>query len=146
MIPARITVAAVVSHEERFLLVREQSDQQMVINQPAGHLELGEDLVSAVIRETLEETAWHIQPTHLLGIYRWTNPVSELTYLRFAFVAERLYHVPEQPLDQGIIEALWLNLAEVEAARAIWRSPMVMRCITDYLAGKRYPLTLLNEL
>lgn len=120
-----ITVAAVIEENGRFLLVEENNGQGIgVYNQPAGHLEQGESLSEAVIRETLEETAYHIKPTHLLGVYRW-RPNAARTYLRFAFIARCLSKAAGQSLDQGILRAEWFTLREIEALREKHRSPMV---------------------
>lgn len=138
-----VTVAAVIERDGKFLLVEEQTSQGVRFNQPAGHLEAGESLTAAVIRETLEESAFHFQPQHLLGIYRWHAPESDTTYLRFAFVGEIIDHEPERVLDEGILQAVWLSPAEIRANQAAHRSPLILRCVEDYLAGKRYPIDLL---
>ena len=142
----RITVAAVIEKEGRFLLVEERSGEEIVYNQPAGHLEMGESLLDAVTRETREETAWRFRPTALLGVYRWTSPKNQTTYLRFSFTGECLGHDPDQALDSDIIRTWWLSRDEVVARTAQLRSPLVMRCIDDYLAGKRYPLALYADI
>lgn len=141
-----VTVAAIVERDGRFLLVEEETEAGIVINQPAGHLEEHEGLLDAVMRETLEETGWHFRPTELLGVYRWRSPKSGVTYLRFAFRGELGRHEPERPLDAGILRALWLTPDEVRATQARHRSPQVARCVDDYLAGKRYPLSCVSEL
>lgn len=138
-----VTVAAVVERDGKFLLVEEETEAGLAFNQPAGHLEEGEKLVDAVVREALEETAWHFRPTHLVGIYHWKHPAKDVTYLRFAFGGELLQHEPQRPLDAGIVAARWLSLDEVRATQARHRSPLVLRCIEDALAGRRYPLDLL---
>lgn len=138
-----VTVAAVVQRDGRFLLVEEETDAGLAFNQPAGHLEPGESLVAAVVREALEETAYHFKPTHLVGIYNWRHPTKELTYLRFAFGGELRGWEAERRLDDGIVGARWLTLDEVQATQARHRSPLVRRCIEDLLAGKSYPLDLL---
>jgi 8-oxo-dGTP pyrophosphatase MutT (NUDIX family) len=140
-----VTVAAVVERDGRFLLVEEQTEDGIRLNQPAGHLENGESLLAAVVREALEESAYTIEPSHLLGIYRWREPGPGRTYLRFAFAAKILAHAPERRLDTGIIRALWLDYLGVTAAAAQHRSPLVQRCIEDYRAGIRYPLDLLLD-
>jgi len=117
-----------------------------VLNQPAGHLDEGESLLEAVVRETLEETAWRIEPQALLGVYRWQYPARQLTYLRFAFIARALEHEPERKLDHGIVRALWLTADEIRAARSRHRSPQVERCLEDYLSGQHFPLAILKEL
>lgn len=142
----RITVGAVIEREGRFLLVEEQSGESTVYNQPAGHLETGENLLEAVARETREETAWQFRPTALLGIYHWASPKNQVTYLRFCFTGECLNHDPHQALDKGIIRTWWLAREEVAALTPRLRSPLVMRCIDDYLSGKRYPLTLYTDI
>lgn len=141
-----VTVAAIVERDGRFLLVEEEADGALVLNQPAGHLDEGESLLEAVVRETLEETAWHFVPEALVGVYRWPHPAKGITYLRFAFAGQLLRHEPQRALDHGIVRVLWLTRAE--AARQVHRhrSPQVLRCIDDYLAGERYPLASLKDL
>ncbi len=138
----RITVAAVIEQDGRFLLVEEQSGERTVYNQPAGHLETGESLLEAAVRETREESAWRFQPTALVGVYHWLSPENGVTYLRFCFTGECLDHDPQQALDSGIIRTWWLTRDELLERSAQHRSPLVLRCIDDYRAGKRYPLTL----
>ena len=141
-----VTVATVAQREGRFLLVEERSTHgRLVLNQPAGHLEEGETLLHAVIRETLEESAWHFDPEGLVGLYRWTTPRGR-TYLRAAFHGTVRDHQPNRPLDKEIIRALWMSRDEVAEHHERLRSPMVLRCIDDYLAGHRYPLSLLHDL
>ena len=140
-----VTVAAVVERNNRFLIVEEESDRQLVYNQPAGHLDEGESLINAVVRETLEETAWSFIPEALVGIYRWQNPGNRNTYLRICFTGHCTEHDPGRPLDEGIMQALWLSRSELIATERL-RSPMVLRCIDDYLGGQRYPLDLLTDI
>jgi 8-oxo-dGTP pyrophosphatase MutT (NUDIX family) len=135
-----VTVAAVVERDGKFLLVEEETDDGLAFNQPAGHLEQGESLVAAVIRETREETAYDFRPTHLVGIYHWQHPRKDLTYLRFAFAGELRGFDPGRRLDTGIVAARWLSFDEVVAVQERHRSPLVRRCIDDLLAGRRYPL------
>lgn len=141
-----VVVAAIIEREGKFLLVEEEADGQLVLNQPAGHLDEGESLLAAVMRETLEETAWHFTPESLLGVYRWPHPTKSLTYLRFAFIGQVTRHEPERSLDHGIARALWLTPDEIRAQRQRHRSPQVERCLNDYLAGQRYSLELLKDL
>ena len=124
-------------------MVEERQNNQIVINQPAGHLEAGESLQAAVIRETLEETAWQFQPEAIIGIYRWVHPEMAQTYLRVSYTGTITQHYPDQALDDGILSAQWLNRDEL--LKQPLRSPMVMRCIDDYLAGHRYPLSLCDD-
>jgi len=142
-----VTVAAVVERDGRFLLVEEQTADGVRLNQPAGHLDPGESLLAAAARETLEETAFTFTPRHLVGVYLWraASPPAgaEVTYLRFAFCGALGALDPDRPLDDGILRTLWLTPAEIAARAAEHRSPLVQRCIDDYLAGARYSLDLL---
>jgi ADP-ribose pyrophosphatase YjhB (NUDIX family) len=144
-----ITVAAVIERGGKFLLVEEEDEGRIVYNQPAGHLEQRESLVEGCRREVLEESAWHFRPRELVGIYRWSRPglgaEPGVTYLRFAFCGELHRHEPERKLDAGIVRAVWLDLDEIRALSARHRSPLVLRCIEDYLAGRRYALELLTD-
>lgn len=140
-----VVVAAIVEREGKFLLVEEEAEGEIVLNQPAGHLDEGETLLAACVRETLEETAWQIEPEALLGVYRWPHPQKPVTYLRFAFIARPVRHDPRRALDHGIVRALWLSADDIRGNRARHRSPQVERCLDDYLAGQRYPLDLLKE-
>lgn len=141
----RATVAAVVEQDGRFLMVEEQVDGGLRLNQPAGHLEDGESLLQAVIRETLEETAWHFRPEALVGIYRWRHPGGE-TFLRFAFTGTVHDQDSSRPLDPDIRRTLWLDRDTLIAQQPQLRSPLVLRCVEDYLSGLRYPLELLQDL
>ena len=138
-----VTVAAVIQRDGKFLLVEEETEAGLAFNQPAGHLEEGEALIDAVVRETLEETAYHFKPTHLVGIYNWKHPTKDVTYLRFAFGGELRGFEAERKLDDGIVAARWLTLGEIRATQARHRSPLILRCVEDQLAGKSYPLDLL---
>jgi 8-oxo-dGTP pyrophosphatase MutT (NUDIX family) len=140
-----VVVAAIVERDGRFLLVEEEADGKVVLNQPAGHLDDGETLIDAVVRETLEETAWHIEPTALLGVYRWAHPTRNVTYMRFAFIARPLRDESGRALDHGCLRAVWMTPDEIRAAHARHRSPQVQRCLDDYLAGTCYPLDVLKE-
>jgi 8-oxo-dGTP pyrophosphatase MutT (NUDIX family) len=136
-----VTVAAVVERDGRFLLVEELIRGRRVFNQPAGHLEDGESLLHAVIRETAEETAWRFSPQWLVGTYLWRNPRTGHSTLRFAFSGEVDAHAPERPLDPPIIAVHWLAHGEILKRRTRLRSPLVLRCVEDYLAGQRVALT-----
>lgn len=138
-----VTVAAVIERDGRFLLVEEQTDQGLMFNQPAGHLEAEESLAAGAARETLEETAYEFTPEHLIGIYRWRHPDRSITYLRFAFAGRLGTHHEDRPLDTGIVRAVWLTPDEIRANRDRHRSPLVVRCMEDYLHGMRAPLDLL---
>ncbi len=140
-----VTVAAIVERGGRFLLVEEETDRGRVFNQPAGHLDPDETLLQAVVRETLEETACVFEPAALLGIYQYRQRDSDVTYLRFAFTGEVTAQQEGRALDHGIVRAVWLTPDEIRASAGRHRSPLVMRCIEDYLAGQRYPLKLLHH-
>jgi len=140
-----VTVAALVEREGKFLMVEECIDGQTVLNQPAGHLEAGESFIEAVIRETREETAWRFIPDALTGIYHWLHPDNGDTFLRHCYAGTVTDHQPEQALDDGIIRALWLSREELEQQQNL-RSPMVLKCIDDYLADQRYPLELIKDM
>ncbi len=140
-----VVVAAIIERDGRFLLVEEETDSGILFNQPAGHLEEGELLLDAVRRETFEETAHHFEPEFLLGIYHWRHPTKNRTYLRFAFTGKVTGHDPDARLDKGILRAVWMTPAEIEASRMRHRSPFVDQCVADYLSGRRFPLDLINE-
>lgn len=140
-----VTVAAVIEKDGKFLLVEEHTSQGLKFNQPAGHLEPDESLISGVSREALEETAYEFEPQYLVGIYRWHSQASDITYLRFAFGGRIKAHHPERPLDEGIVEAKWMTPDEIRATQNRHRSPLILRCVEDYLAGKRYPLEILTH-
>jgi NADH pyrophosphatase NudC (nudix superfamily) len=137
-----LTVAAIIESNQRFLLIEEQSEGLIVFNQPAGHWDEGETLIEAVIRETLEESAWHFNPEAIVGLYQYTSPAN-LTYLRICFCGQPVSHDPHRPLDVNISRALWLSREEIIQLPNL-RSPMVLHCIDDYLKGIRYPLSLIS--
>ncbi len=139
-----VTVATVVERDGRFLYVEELIRGQLVINQPAGHLDPGETLVDAAIRETLEETAWQVQLQALVAVYQWRNPIDNGDVVRFTFAAVPLAELPGRTLDTGIERAVWLDRAELVAQTARLRSPLVLRSLDDYLAGMRIPLSALR--
>ena len=140
-----VTVAAIVERDQKFLLVEENADNHIVFNQPAGHLEKDESLIGAVKREVLEETAWEFIPRAIVGFYMYPDQHSDITYLRLCFSGTCENHHPEQALDDGIIQAVWLNKEEIKENEDKMRSPMVTQCIDDYLSGKKYPLDLINS-
>ncbi len=140
-----VTVACVIEREGRFLLVEEETGDGLRLNQPAGHLEPNESIVDAVVRETLEETAYDFAPKQLIGVYRWTKPAGNLGYLRFTFSGELGKHHAERSLDTGIVRALWLSKDEILASADRHRSPLVVRCVEDYLTGKRYAIDALID-
>jgi 8-oxo-dGTP pyrophosphatase MutT (NUDIX family) len=135
-----ITVAAVAQTDGRFLIVEERINRRLLFNQPAGHVERGETLLEAVVREAREETAWGFQPEALLGVYQWRNPSNGRLILRFAFCGSVADHDATQRLDRGIVRTHWLDANELQAQESRLRSPLVLRCVHDYLAGRRQPL------
>lgn len=142
-----VTVAAVVERDGRFLLVEEDTPDGVRLNQPAGHLDPGESVLEGCVRETLEETAHAFTPTHLLGVYQFRAGAAagdeDITYLRFAFVGTLGARVPGRALDAGIVRTLWLTPQQIRACSGRHRSPLVMKCVEDYLRGQRFPLQLL---
>lgn len=139
-----VTVATIVEDQGRFLLVEELADGREVLNQPAGHLEADESLTQAALRETLEETGWEVELTAVTGIYLYTAPSNGVTYQRVCFAARALRHLPDLPLDSGILGPRWLTREELAAQPGRWRSELVLRCIDDYLAGERHSLSLIR--
>jgi 8-oxo-dGTP pyrophosphatase MutT (NUDIX family) len=147
------TVAAVIEHQGKFLLVEEHTPEGLRLNNPAGHMDPGESPQEACARETLEETAYAFTPSALVGVYlsRLERPPSaarpkgeDITYLRFAFCGTLGAMQAGRRLDYGIVRTLWLSADEIRASHALHRSPLVVQCMEDYLAGRRYPLALVT--
>ncbi|MCP1676101.1 8-oxo-dGTP pyrophosphatase MutT (NUDIX family) [Natronocella acetinitrilica] len=141
-----VTVAAVIEQNDQFLFVEEHADGRTVLNQPAGHLEKGESLEDAVVREVLEETAYPFVPRALIGVYRWQHAAKDLTFLRVCFAGEIGALDTSRTLDADIIRALWLPADVVNRQAERLRSPLVARCVHDFQAGKRYPLDILCDI
>jgi phosphatase NudJ len=140
-----VTVAAIVERDGRFLLVEEETAEGLKLNNPAGHLDPGESPAQGCAREALEETGWAFEPEALVGIYLACGPRADgddITYLRFAFCGRLGAHDPLRPLDQGIVRTVWMSPEEIRASATRHRSPLVLRCLEDYLAGARHPLSL----
>lgn len=140
-----MTVAAVVERDNRFLMVEELVDGRPVYNQPAGHLEDGESLREAVVRETLEETAGRFVPEAVVGVYRWVEPTRGRTYLRACFSGRCSGFDQGRELDAGIRRSVWMDPDELRRAGPALRSPLVLRCIDDYLSGRRYPVEMFTD-
>lgn len=138
------TVAAVIERDGRFLLVEERIDGRLVLNQPAGHLDPDESLLAACRREVLEETAHRFEPTALVGIYRWHYAAKDVTFLRFCFRG-RIEGVENRNLDPEIVRLHWLTREELLARRPEHRSPLVQRCVDDFIAGRRFALEVLSS-
>jgi 8-oxo-dGTP pyrophosphatase MutT (NUDIX family) len=146
-----VTVATVVVRDGRLLCVEERVDGQLVINQPAGHLEPDESLLDAALRETTEETGWDVRLSAFVGAYQWKAPTRDdgsggRHYLRFAFAAEPLSLDESRPLDEGIVRALWLTPDELMQQQARHRSPLVWQVVSDYLSGRRHPLSMCRQM
>ena len=152
-----VTVAAIIAQDfdgvQKFLLVEEETRDGLKYNNPAGHLDPGESLIQACARETLEETAFNFKPTEVVGVYMSrlqrtnadaTGGVEDITYLRFAFCGELGAHVAGQALDEGIVRTVWLTADEVRASTDKHRSPLLLKCMEDYLAGQRFPLAMVT--
>ena len=149
-----VTVATIIQQniagngaDARFLLVEEMSINMtdLVINQPAGHVEANETLIEAAIRETLEETGYTVSIDSVLGLYTYTPPDSaHHTYYRICFLANVESFDASHTLDTGIVRTLWLTLDELKATGRA-RSPLVIRCIEDALAGQCFPLSMIFE-
>ena len=140
-----VTVAALIEDRGRFLLVEEHTSDGLMLNQPAGHLEEGESLVEACVREAMEETAHPFTPRELVGIYQWRRPDGEVTYLRFAFAGDAGEAIAGRALDEGIVRAVWMTPDEIEGSRQRHRSPLVWACVQDWQAGIRLPLSALRH-
>jgi ADP-ribose pyrophosphatase YjhB (NUDIX family) len=140
-----VTVAALMERDGRFLLVEEETAEGLRFNQPAGHLDEGESLAVACAREAIEETAWGYIPESLVGVYQWTRPQGDITYLRFAFAGKVGAHDTVRKLDEGIVRAVWMTPDEISACRERHRSPLVQQCVGDWLSGRRYPLDLIRH-
>lgn len=140
------TVAVIVEQDERFLLVKELSHGQVVYNQPAGHIEEGESVFSAAIRETLEESGWEVNLTSVIGLYTYKAPSNGVTYYRVCFEAEAVKRITET-LDTDILSAHWFTYDEIIALeeQGSLRSPLVKTCLDDYKNNQRYPLSLIKE-
>lgn len=141
-----VTVATLIQRENKFLLVEENINNKNVLNQPAGHVEANETLIEAAVRETLEETGWTVQPTHLLGLYTYTTRCKTMTFYRTTFIAKALSFDPEYTLDSDILRTHWMTLDEIKARQGILRSAIVLKCTEDFYAGQRFPLSAIEEL
>ena len=141
-----VTVACVVARGDRYLMVEEEVGGRLAYNQPAGHLDDGESLAEAAVRETLEETGWTVELDHFIGVHQWRSTEHGEGVVRFSFAARALAHDPRRPLDTGIRQALWLTRADIAALGGRLRSPLVLLSIDAWLAGQRLPLGSLSSL
>jgi len=141
-----VTVAAVIEQEKRFLLVEEETSKGLAFNQPAGHLEEGEDLIAAVKREVCEETAWKFEPERVVAVQLWRKAPEFPSFLRVCFAGQCHSHNSEQKLDEGIVATHWLTRAEIAERQARLRSALVLLSVDDYINGEHYPLSMLKSL
>jgi 8-oxo-dGTP pyrophosphatase MutT (NUDIX family) len=141
-----VTVACVIADGDRYLMVEEEVNGQLVYNQPAGHLDEGESLIAAARRETLEETGWSVTVQHLIGVHQWRSTEHGEDVLRFSFAAFAMSHDPNLPLDTGIRRTMWLTRCEIAALGDQLRSPLILRSIDAWLTGQRLPLHALEYL
>lgn len=142
-----ITVASICERNGLFLVVEEHSKRQNknVINQPAGHVELNESLLNAVIRETLEETGWLVEPQYIVGIYQTSiNNPSNTHYIRVCFACDIIEQSTHE-LDPDIIKVHWLSSEKIQS-HPHHRSDLVNTCLNDYLQGNRFPLDIIHSL
>lgn len=140
-----VTVAAVIEQDQRFLFVEEETSSGLQFNQPAGHLEAGEDLIAAIKREVLEETAWQFEPEYIISVQLWRKNPDSPSFVRICFAGRTYAHNPEQKLDEGIVATHWLTRDEIVAEQHRLRSPLVLISIDEYLSGQRHPLSLLKS-
>ena len=146
MYPTDLTVSAVIEKDGRYLLVDEYATGELVLNQPGGHIEAGEYPEQAVIREVREETGCDVSCGELIGVYLWIHPQTRQQFLRLVFDCRYLRYEPGRSLDDGIIRCRWLPREGIELRRRELRSPVVLRCIQDYEAGKRQSESLLHRM
>ena len=139
-----VTVACIAKRADKYLMVRERSRGGSVINQPAGHVEQGESLIEAVIRETREETAWEFAPKHITGIYQFVTRKGE-TYLRFTFFGQLIARHENDALDPAIEEVVWLARPELENLKHL-RSQVVLKCIADFENGNQLPMSCVQHI
>lgn len=140
-----VTVATLVERNGRFLLIEEEVGSDTVINQPAGHWEEGETFAEAAVRETLEETGWHVEITGLVGVYEYKPPELDYAFVRFAYSAKPISHDANRKLDDGIKRWFWMDQNELRQEIYRHRSPMVQQCVEDYWMVKRWPLRVITH-
>jgi len=140
-----VTVAAIIEQNNRFLFVEEETPYGLQFNQPAGHFEQNEDLITAVKREVNEETAWQFDPEHIVSIQLWRKNPEAPTFIRICFSGNCHSYNPEQKLDAGITATHWLTRDEIALQQHRLRSPLVLISVDDYLTGHRYPLSLIKS-
>ena len=140
-----LTVATIVEKNGLFLCVQEKISGKIVLNQPAGHVEAFENLIDAAKRETWEETGWHVEITHFIGVYVYTSPSNGITYYRHCFAGEAIARDTNFQLEPGIIDAVWMTLDEIKQCQNMHRSPLVIKCAEDYMRNQKFPLCAIYE-
>lgn len=146
MLPTDLTVSAVVENDGRYLIVEERSSGRTVVTQPGGHIEVGESPEQAVAREALEETGCRISVNGLLGVYLWIHPQTRQQFLRIVYLADLLAENPSRRLDDGIHAVHWYSVADLRRRARDFRTPIVMRCVEDHIAGHKQPDALLASM
>ncbi|RLA33950.1 MAG: NUDIX hydrolase [Gammaproteobacteria bacterium] len=146
MLPTDLTVSAVVEQDGKFLIVEERSSGVVVLNQPGGHIESGEAPEQAVVREALEEAGCQIEVAELLGVYLWIHPQTRQQFLRIVYTAELLSQDTTRQLDDGVYAVHWFSIADLRHRQKDLRTPVVSRCVEDYLTGDRQSDTFLTEI
>ena len=146
MLPTDLTVSALVEKDARYLIVEERASGVVVINQPGGHIETGESPEEAVVRETLEEAGCEIRVDEFLGVYLWIHPQTRQQFLRIVYTADLISENTQRRLDNGVYAVHWYSLADLENRRRELRSPIVLRCIEDHIAGRRLPAELIESM
>lgn len=146
MLPTDLTVSSVVEHDGRFLIIEERSSGVLVVNQPGGHIETGESPEEAAIRETREESGCDVDVRALLGVYLWVHPQTCRNFLRIVYIANLLREDHSCDLDEGIVGVHWFSMEDLKRRKRDLRTPVVLRSVEDYLAGKRKPGSFLSSL
>lgn len=146
MLPTDLTVSAIVEKDGKFLMIEERSSGKVVVNQPGGHIEAGETPEQATEREALEESGCSIQVNGLLGVYLWIHPQTRQNFLRIAYTADLLETHVQQELDAGVCAVHWYTINDIQRRIKDLRTPMVLRSVEDFLAGRRQPETVLANM
>ena len=144
MLTTDLTVGTLVEQNNRFLTIEERVSGAMVVTQPGGHIEAGETPEAAAARETLEESGCRVAVQELIGVYLWVHPDTRRQHLRIMFFATLLERHLNYELDNGVAAVHWLTLDELREASL--RTPVVTRCVEDYLRGQRKPENVLRNL